>query len=112
MESIEFLLNVLTLANLGAVFYAQQFSPVSLSMDHWALVTVITAAAIYIWMGLGTRDIVYCGVFIWASIGIYLKTEGITESVQIAAITGAALVALTVVWLVAQRLRWLGNSSQ
>jgi len=101
-----------TLANLGAVFYAQQFYPFSLSMDEWALVTVITAAAIYIWIGLGTRDIIYCCVFIWASIGIYLRTEGISEPVKIAAITGTVLLSLTVLWLATTRWRWLYKGSQ
>lgn len=100
-----------TLANLGAVFYTQQFYPFSLSMDQWALVTVITASAIYIWMGLGTRDIIYCCVFIWASIGIYLRPEGISEPVKIAAITGTVVLSLTVIWLMAKRSRWLNTDS-
>ena len=102
-----------TLANLGAVFFAQQFYPFALSMDQWALVTVISAAAIYIWMGLGTRDTVYCCVFIWASIGIYLRPEGISDPVKIAAITGTVLLSLTVIWLlVAKRTRWLNKVGQ
>jgi benzodiazapine receptor len=88
-----------TLANLGAVFYAQQFYPFSLSMDQWALVTVVSAIAIYIWMGVTTRDIAYCCVFIWASYGIYVRQEGISDPVKLAAITGSVLLSVAVVWI-------------
>jgi hypothetical protein len=91
-----------TLANLGAVFHVQQFYPFALSMDQWALVTVISAIAIYVWMGVITKDIVYCCVFIWASYGIYVRPEGISESVKIAAVTGTALLVLTVMWILLQ----------
>ena len=91
-----------TLANLGAVFHAQQFYPFALSMDQWALITVISAIAIYVWMGVRTNDIVYCCVFIWASYGIYLRPEGISEPVRLAAVTGTALLVLTVMWIFVQ----------
>ena len=88
-----------TLANLGAVFYSQQFYPFALTMDQWALVTVITAIALYVWMGVITRDIIYCCVFIWASIGIYYQPVGISAPVRLAALTGTFLLLLTVIWI-------------
>jgi len=93
-----------TIANLGAVFFAQQFYPFGLAMDQWALVSVVAAVGVYLWMGAVTRDIVYCVVFIWASLGIFYKPVGITEPVKLAAITGTALLLAMVMWLAARRL--------
>lgn len=90
-----------TLANLGAAFFAEQFYPAGLVMDQWALVTVVAAVAIYVGMGVLTRDIVYCAVFIWASLGIALKPVGISDPVKLAASAGTAVVCLTVLWIVA-----------
>jgi len=92
-----------TLANLGAVFYVQQLYPFGLSMDLWALITVISALTIYVWISLATKDLVYACVFVWASIGIYLRPEGISDFVKMAAITGAILLSLTILWLFVQR---------
>ncbi len=92
-----------TIANLGAVFFAQQFYPFSLSMDQWALVSVVAAIGIYIWMGAVTRDIVYSAVFVWASLGIFYKPVGISEPVRIAAATGTVLLLATVIWIVARK---------
>ena len=93
-----------TIANLGAVFFSQQFYPFNLSMDLWALVSVVAAAGVYIWMGAVTGDIIYCIVFVWASLGIFYKPVGISDPVKIAAITGTALLLLTVIWITSQKL--------
>jgi len=96
-----------TLANLGALFFAEQFYPVGLAMDQWALVTVVLAVAIYVGVGVLTQDIVYCAVFIWASIGIALKPIGITEPVKLAAGAGTSALCCTVLWIaVMGALRW------
>jgi benzodiazapine receptor len=93
-----------TIANLGAFFFAQQFYPFALSMDQWALVSVVAAVGIYAWRGVVTGDIVYCAVFIWASMGIFYKPTDITDPVKIAAITGTALLSAIVIWLAARKL--------
>jgi len=92
------------LANLANWFYDLQFWPLGLSMDEWALVTVVIATAVYIWMTTVTRDLVYGAVFLWVAAGIYLRTEGIVESVQLAAAAGGVMVALAIV-LAAPRRR-------
>jgi len=88
-----------TLANLGAVFFVQQYYPFSLNMDQWALITVCAATAIYVWMGVVTRDTVYCAVFVWAALGIAYRPTGITESVKLAAWAGAVAMVLCILWV-------------
>ena len=85
------------LANLANWFYDRQSWPLGLAMDEWALVTVVIATAVYIWMTTVTRDLIYGAVFLWVAAGIYLRTEGIVESVQLVAAAGGAMVALAIV---------------
>jgi translocator protein len=92
-----------TLANFGALCFELQWYPLELSMDQWALVTVCTATAIYVWMGAVTRDVVYCAVFVWAAIGIYNRPSGVLESVRIAALTGAFVVSICIIWMFLMR---------
>jgi len=83
-----------SLANLGNWFYGLQAWPFGLAMDEWALVTVVAASAVYVWMTTVTRDLVYGAVFVWVAAGIYLRPEGIVAAVQLAAATGGALVVI------------------
>lgn len=92
-----------TLANFGALCFELQWYPLNLTMDNWALITVCTATAAYVWMGAVTRDAVYCAVYVWAAIGIYNRPSGVVESVKIAALSGALLVGVTIVWMLFNR---------
>jgi hypothetical protein len=83
-----------TLANLAAWFYAIETWPFGLPMDDWALLTVVTATAIYTAMGVKTRDVIYSLVFGWASLGIVLQTLETSHSVRLA---GAAACAVMLV---------------
>lgn len=94
-----------TLANFGALCFDLQWYPLNLTMDQWALITVCTATAAYVWMGAVTRDVVYCAVFVWAAIGIYKRPSGVVEAVQIAALTGAFLVGVCTLWALFNRPR-------
>jgi hypothetical protein len=87
-----------TLVNLGTLFFDLQWYPFDLTMDQWALVTVSLATGIYVWVGVLTRDTVYCLVFVWAGFGIFVGTPVITEPVRLVAISGATLVALCALW--------------
>ncbi len=86
-----------TFANLGAWFFALGDWPFGTAMDEWAIVTVVLATGIYIAAGMWTADAVYTAVFVWAALGIVYRASGITESVQLAAATGAAAVAAVTV---------------
>jgi len=81
-----------TLANLGNLFFALDVYPFALSMDQWALVTVVGATAVYVWVTTVRRDVIFGLVFVWAAAGIALRPVGISEAVQLAAMTGAVLV--------------------
>ena len=91
------------LANLANWFYDRQSWPLELAMDEWALVTVMIATAVYIWMTTVTRDLIYGAVFLWVAAGIYLRTDGIVEWVQLAAAAGGVLVALAIVLAAVRR---------
>lgn len=91
------------LANLANWFYDLQSWPLGLAMDEWALVTVVIATAVYIWMTTVTRDLVYGAVFLWVAAGIYLRPEGIVESVQLTAAAGGVMVALALVLAAVRR---------
>ncbi len=91
-----------TIANFGALMTSRGGYPFQLTMDQWALVSVIAAIAVYVAMGVATRDSVYCAVFVWASLGIFLKPDGISTPVRIAAITGTSIVLLLVIALLVE----------
>lgn len=84
-----------TLANLGNLLFAMDMYPFALTMDQWALVTVVGATAVYVWVTTITRDVIFGLVFVWAGAGIALRPTGISEPVQLAAMTGAVLVLVT-----------------
>ncbi len=92
-----------TLANLGNLFFALGTYPFALTMDQWALVTVVGATAVYVWVTTVTRDVIFGLVFVWAGAGIALRPSGISEPVQLAAMTGAAMVLLTSVLVIRRR---------
>lgn len=87
-----------TLVNFATLFYDWGFYPFGNSMDGWALISVCTAIAVYVWMGAVTRDVVYCAVFLWAATGIFVGGASISEPVKLAAITGVAMVSLCMLW--------------
>jgi hypothetical protein len=96
------------IVNLAAVFFDRRSYPFDLSMDSWALVSVVAAVAVYVWIGARTRDIVYCSVFAWAAYGIFNKPVGNSEPVQLAAITGTLAIVAVILWIAitaAARLR-------
>ena len=84
-----------TLANLAAWFYDLGVYPFGLPMDDWAVLTVVTATAVYTAAGVQTRDAIYTAVFAWAALGIVLQTLETSHAVRLAAAAGCA-VALVV----------------
>jgi len=82
-----------TFANLGAWFFAIGDWPFALTMDEWAIVTVVLATGIYVAAGMWTADAIYTAVFVWAALGIVYRASGISDPVRLAAATGVAAVA-------------------
>jgi hypothetical protein len=83
-----------TLANLAAWFHAIGTWPFGLPMEDWALLTVVTATAIYTAMGVRTHDVIYTLVFGWASLGIVLQTLETSDAVRLAATAGCAVMVV------------------
>lgn len=89
------------LANLAAWFFDMSLYPFNLSMDDWAILTVVTATAIYTAVGVRTRDAIYTAVFAWASLGIVLQTLETSHAVRLAAAAACAvMVVVTLVSLI------------
>jgi hypothetical protein len=86
-----------TLANLAAWFFALNTWPFGLRMDDWALLTVVTATAVYTAIGVRTQDAIYTGVFLWASLGIVLQTLETSDPVRLAAAAGCAVMLVVTV---------------
>ena len=83
-----------TLANLAAWFFDISRYPFDLARNEWAILTVVTATAIYTAVGVRTRDAIYTAVFAWASLGIVLQTLETDRSVRLAAAAGCAVAAV------------------
>lgn len=99
-----------TLVNLATLFFDLSWYPFGLTMDQWALATVCGATAVYVWMVAVTRSAAYGAVFIWAATGVFLGEPSITESVRIAAISGAFAVFVALLWaLLSPRQRALSR---
>jgi hypothetical protein len=78
--------------------------PFGLSMDEWALVSVTLAIAIYVAVGVITRDPAYVAVFAWASLGIVYQTLPTSEPVRLLAAVSSAITLVLAVALLAGRL--------
>ncbi len=93
-----------TLANLAAWFFDLGVYPFRLAMDDWAILTVVTATAVYTAVGVRTQDVIYTAVFAWASLGIVLQTMEISDAVRLAAAAGCTvMVVVTLVSAVTAR---------
>jgi hypothetical protein len=85
-----------TLVNLATLFYDWQAYPLGMDMAQWALVSVIVATAIYVWMAARTADGVYCGVGIWVAVAIAVRPVEISEPVRTAASAAIGLIFVAV----------------
>ena len=79
--------------------------PLGLQMDEWALVSVTLAIAIYVGVGVLTRDAIYVGVFAWAALGIAYQTLPTSDPVRVVAAVGSAVAAALVVALLVGHIR-------
>lgn len=92
-----------SIANFATWLFDVGAYPLGLGMDAWALVSVTLAIAVYVGVGVLTRDAVYVGVFAWASLGIAYQTLPTSEPVRVVAAAGCVIAAsLAAVLLVAR----------
>lgn len=84
--------------------------PLGLQMNDWALVSVTLAVAIYVGVGVLTRDAIYVGVFAWAALGIAWQTLPTSDPVRVVAAAGSAVASALVVALLVARVREFRSS--
>lgn len=94
-----------SIANVATWLFAIGRYPVGLQMDEWAVASVTLAIAIYVAVGVLTRDAVYVSVFAWAALGIAYQPLPTSEPVRLIASVGAAVAATLVILLLVGRLR-------
>lgn len=85
------------IVNLAALLSDLRSYPFGLTVDEWAVASLVAAVAIYAAMLTLTRDVIYGAVFVWAATGIALQATGAPEAVRVAAGTGALAVAVLIV---------------
>lgn len=90
-----------SIANFATWRFDVSAYPLGLQMDEWALVSVTLAIAVYVGVGVLTRDAIYVGVLAWAALGITYQTLPTSEPVRIVAGVGSAVAAALVVGLTA-----------
>jgi len=83
-----------SIANLGALLSKTAVYPLGMTMEAWALASVVGAALVYVVVGLATGDAIFCAVYVWAAFGIWAKPAGIPTSVRHAALVGGGVVFL------------------
>jgi tryptophan-rich sensory protein len=92
-----------TIVNFGAWRFDVGTYPFGLTMDQWALVSVTLATAVYVGVGVLTRDPLYVAVFAWAALGIVYQTLEISQPVRIVAAAACAVAALLTAALTIQK---------
>ncbi len=93
-----------TLVNIATLFYDWQWYPFGATSEQWALVSVVVATGIYVWMAARTADPIYCGVGVWVGVAIALRPVEISEAVRTVAFAAAGLIGTAIV--VAAFLSW------
>lgn len=93
------------LANFATWRFETGMYPLGLGMDEWALVSVTLAVAVYVGVGVLTRDALYVGVFAWAALGIATQPLPTSDPVRVVAAVGAIIASALVVTLFVVRLR-------
>lgn len=100
-------ITVAAIANATDVLYALGWNGQPLDPAVWAILMLIIATSLTIYVLMQRRDIAYSLVIVWAFVGIFVKQAG-TPTVAFTAIIGAGIVALLVVvsgWQNTMRMR-------
>jgi len=93
---------VATLANLSVLLQAAQWWPLGLDAPGWAIAMLVTAAAVFVGVGLRLRDPVFMAVFLWAAAGIAVREPQVPVVATVAWVSGG-LVAAALLAMIARR---------
>lgn len=97
-------ITVATIANATDVLYALGWNGQPLNPEIWAMVMLIVATALTLYILMQRRDIAYGLVIVWALVGIFVKqTE--TPVVALTALLGGGIVAVLLVFTGWQNIR-------
>lgn len=102
-------ISVATIANVSTLLTSLDWNG-GLNPSAWAIVVILIAAGLGIFLSQNRRDIFYAVVIAWACFGIYSARARDTEvvaSVQWTAIVGMGLVLLVIIWTLIQRRTYL-----
>lgn len=88
-------ITVATIANASDVFYNLGWNGQPLPPAFWAIVMLVVATALTLYILRERRDIAYGLVIVWAFVGIFVK-QSATPSVGYTAVLGALVVAIFV----------------
>ena len=87
---------VATIANATDVLDYLKWDAWGLPPQVWAVIMLVVATGIALWVGLTRRDAAFLFVIVWAFVGIAIKQAG----VPLVANTAWALAGILVIWLV------------
>ncbi len=90
-------ITVATIANTTDVLYDLGWNGQPLAPELWAVVMLVIATGLTIFILNQRRDIAYSLVIVWAFVGIFAK-QNATPSVAYIAMVGALIVAAMVLW--------------
>lgn len=97
-------ITVATIANATDVLYALGWNGQPLNPEIWAMVMLIVAMSLTLYILMQRRDIAYGLVIVWALVGIFVKqTE--TPVVALTALLGGGIVAVLLVFTGWQNIR-------
>lgn len=90
-------ITVATIANAADVLYYIGWNGQPLDPAIWAVVMLVVATCLTLYILNQRRDIAYSLVIVWAFVGIYVR-QNTTPTVAYAAVVGAVIVAAVVIW--------------
>lgn len=88
-------ISVATIANISDLLYFWQWDGFGITPEIWAVIMLVTAAAIALAMALTRAETAYLLVIVWAFVGIAVK-QSATPMVANTALVMAALVVLMI----------------
>jgi hypothetical protein len=93
-------ISVATLANISDWLYAIHWNGFGIDPQVWAVILLVVASVLGLWMALTRRDSGYLFVLVWAFIGIAIKqsaTALVADAAWLAALVALALAVYAIV---------------
>ena len=95
-------ISVATIVNVALGLYTLEWNGWGISDQLWTIIMIVTATTIAVIIRLKRRDLVYCGVIVWALIAIAIKH---LDKFSIAATAGSLATLLILVIIIPSLLK-------